>query len=234
MYNELLWILLMFIIFLFTIIAYRLFGKIGLYTWMAIALVIANMQVLKTVEMFGWVTALGNVIYGTTFLATDILSENYGKKDAKKAVYTGFFILIALTTIMQLTLYFIPHESDFASPALETIFGFMPRIVIASLTAYIVSQLHDVWAFAFWKNKFEGKHLWLRNNFSTMTSQLVDNVVFTLIAFVGFFGLFGWEQVFEWSIILQIFIVSYVMKFVVAVCDTPFMYWAKKLKGEVQ
>ena len=225
----------MFVIFLFTTIAYRLFGKIGLYTWMAIALVIANLQVLKTVEMFSFVTALGNVIYGTTFLSTDILSENYGKKEAKKAVYIGFFILIALTTIMQLTLYFIPHESDFASPSLETIFGFMPRIVIASLTAYLVSQLHDVWAFNFWRNKFKGRHLWLRNNFSTMTSQLVDNVIFTLIAFVGFFGLFGWEQVFEWSILFQIFFVSYIMKWVVAAIDTPFVYLAKwfKNRGDV-
>ncbi|MBW2980621.1 queuosine precursor transporter [Candidatus Woesearchaeota archaeon] len=236
MYNELLWIILMFVIFLFTTIAYRLFGKIGLYAWMAIALVIANLQVLKTVEMFGWVTALGNVIYGTTFLSTDILSENYGKKEAKKAVFIGFFILIAMTTIMQLTLFFIPHESDFASPSLETIFGFMPRIVIASLCAYLVSQLHDVWAFNFWKKKFEGKHLWFRNNLSTMSSQLVDNVIFTLIAFVGFFGLFGWEQVFEWSLIFQIFILSYVMKWVVAAIDTPFVYLAKwfKNRGDVE
>jgi uncharacterized integral membrane protein (TIGR00697 family) len=202
---------------------------------MAIALVIANMQVLKTVEMFGFVTALGNVIYGTTFLTTDILSEVYDKKSAKKAVYIGFFVLIAITVIMQLTLSFIPHESDFASPSLELIFGFMPRIVIASLTAYIISQLHDVWAFNFWKRLFKGKHLWLRNNFSTMTSQLVDNVIFTWIAFVGFFGIFGWTQVFEWPILIEIFFVSYIMKWVVAAFDTPFVYLAKwfKNRGDV-
>jgi uncharacterized integral membrane protein (TIGR00697 family) len=219
----------MFVIFLFTIIAYRLFGKTGLYAWMAIALVIANMQVLKTVQMFGFVTALGNVIYGTTFLATDILNEVYDKESAKKAVYIGFFVLIAIATIMQLTLFFIPHESDFASPALQTIFSFMPRIVIASFTAYLISQLHDVWAFNFWRDKFKGKYLWLRNNFSTMSSQLIDNVVFTLIAFVGF-GLFGWEQIFEWPIIIQIFVVSYIMKLVVAAFDTPFVYLAKWFK----
>jgi uncharacterized integral membrane protein (TIGR00697 family) len=225
----------MFVIFLFTIIAYRLFGRVGLYVWMVVALIIANLQVLKTIQVFGYVTALGNVIYGTTFLATDILSENYGKQAAKKAVYLGFFILIALTVIMQLTLFFIPHESDFASPALETIFGFLPRIAIASLTAYLISQLHDVWAFNFWKKKFKGRHLWFRNNLSTMTSQLVDNVIFTWIAFVGFFGLFGWEQVFEWPIIISIFVTSYIMKWVVAVIDTPFIYLAKwfKKKGHV-
>ncbi len=236
MYNEALWVIVMFVIFLFTILSFRLFGKVGLYSWMAIALVIANMQVLKTVQIFGFVTALGNVVYGTTFLATDIISEVYGRKEANKAVYIGFFVLIAMTTIMQLTLFFIPHESDFASPALETIFGFMPRIAIASLTAYILSQLHDVWAFHFWKKVFNGRHLWARNNFSTMTSQLIDNVIFTWIAFVGFFGVFGWEQVFEWNIIIQIFLVSYVMKWIVAVVDTPFVYLARwfKQRGDVE
>jgi uncharacterized integral membrane protein (TIGR00697 family) len=63
-----------------------------------------------------------------------------------------------------------------------------------------------------------------------MTSQLLDNIIFTYIAFVGLFGLFGWKQVFEFSIIIQIFFVSYVMKFIVAACDTPFVYWSKALK----
>ena len=230
MYNELLWVVLMFVIFLFITLAYRLFGKTGLYAWIAMSMIIANMQVLKTIELFGFVTALGNVIYGTTFLATDILSESYGKKAAKKGVFIGFFVLIATTAVMQLTIYFIPHASDFASPALATIFGFLPRIAIASLTAYIISQSHDVWAFHFWKRVFKGKHLWIRNNLSTMTSQLIDNTIFTWIAFVGFFGLFGWNQVFGWDIIIEIFLVSYVLKWIVAVVDTPFVYLAKWFK----
>ena len=127
----------------------------------------------------------------------------------------------------------IPDESDFASGALSTIFGFLPRIAIASLTAYIISQTHDVWAFNMWKRIFKGKHLWLRNNLSTIVSQFIDNVIFIGIAFVGLFGLFVWGQIFEWCIIWQIFIVSYVMKLVVAVCDTPFVYLAKKIKKKV-
>ncbi len=233
MINELLWILLLIVTFLGILLAYKLFGKIGLFVWMGFAIILANIQVMKTIQIFGFVTAMGNIIYGTTFLATDILNENYGKKDARKAVWIGFFVLIFATVIMQISLKFIPDESDFLSPALEQIFGFLPRITFASLTAYLISQLHDVWSFNFWKNKTKGKYLWLRNNLSTLVSQLIDNVIFTGIAFVGLFGLFGWEQIFEWNIIFQIFIVSYVMKFIVAVVDTPFLYWAKKLKGEV-
>jgi len=230
MINELLWVALMLITFIGIILAYRLFGKTGLYAWMAMAIIIANIQVMKTIQIFGLVTALGNIIYGTTFLVTDILCENYSKKEAQKAVWIGFFILVSTTVIMQLALKFIPHETDILSPALEQIFSLLPRIAIASLIAYIISQSHDVWAFIFWKKLFKGKHLWLRNNFSTMTSQLIDNVIFTWIAFVGLFGLFGWEQVFDWPIIFQIFIVSYVMKWIVAVFDTPFVYWSKVIK----
>ena len=230
MINELLWIILMLVTFIGIILAYRFFGKLGLYVWMAMAVIIANIQVMKTIAIFGFVTAMGNIIYSTTFLATDILSENYSKKEAKKAVWIGFFILITVTIVMQICIAFIPHESDSLSPALEQVFSLLPRITIASLTAYIISQHHDVWAFDFWKKLFKGKHLWLRNNFSTMTSQLVDNVIFTWIAFVGFFGLFGWQQVFSWNIIIQIFLVSYVMKWIVAVIDTPFIYLSRIIK----
>jgi len=230
MINEILWIVLMLVTFIGIILAYRFFGKTGLYTWMAVAIIIANIQVMKTVKVFFWVTALGNIVYGTTFLVTDILNENYGLKEARKAVWIGFFMLITVTIVMQICLGFVPDESDSLSPALEQIFSLLPRITIASLTAYIISQLHDVWAFEFWKKLFKGKYLWLRNNFSTVTSQLIDNIIFTWIAFVGFFGLFGWGQVFSWSIIMQIFIVSYVMKFIVSLADTPFIYLSKVIK----
>jgi uncharacterized integral membrane protein (TIGR00697 family) len=230
MINELLWVVLLLVTFSGTILAYRFFGKMGLYCWMAMAIILANIQVMKTVQIFWLVTALGNIIYGTTFLVTDILSENYGLKEARKAVWIGFFVLITVTIIMQICLSFVPDVSDTLSPALAQIFGLLPRIAVASLTAYIISQLHDVWAFAFWKKLFKGKYLWLRNNFSTITSQLIDNVIFTWIAFVGLFGLFGWGQVFDWSIIFQIFIVSYAMKIVVAAVDTPFVYLSKWIK----
>jgi queuosine precursor transporter len=230
MINELLWVALMLISFAGVTLSYKFFGKTGLYIWMALAIILANIQVMKTVSFFGLVTALGNVIYGTTFLATDILNENHSKKEAQQAVWMGFFILISVTIIMQICLKFTPHESDMLSPALQQIFGLLPRITIASLTAYLISQLHDVWAFNYWKKKFKGKRLWLRNNLSTMVSQLIDNIIFTYIAFVGFFGIFGWSQVFGWNIIFQIFIVSYIMKFIVAALDTPFIYLSKKIK----
>ena len=222
MINEILWIGLLLISFLMVIFSYRFFGKTGLYIWTAVGVILANIQVMKTIQIFGLVTALGNVIYSSLFLVTDILNENHSKKDAQKAVWIGFFVLISTTIIMQITLYFIPDKSDFLSEHLNAIFSFLPRIALASLTAYIISQTHDVWFFAKMKEKHDKKYLWLRNNLSTITSQLIDNVIFTSIAFVGLFS---------FEVIIQIFITSFILKIIVASFDTPFVYLARKMKS---
>jgi uncharacterized integral membrane protein (TIGR00697 family) len=219
--NEVLWIGTLIISLFLVIIAYKLFGKTGLYIWTAGAVIIANIQVMKMVQVFGLVTALGNVVYASIFLATDILNENHSKKDAQKAVWIGFFVLITTTIIMQITLQFIPDASDELNQHISAIFSFMPRIAFASLVAYLISQSHDVWFFAKLKKKHKRERLWLRNNLSTITSQLLDNIIFTLIVFIG-------EQ--SWYIIGQIFLTSIILKVIVAVCDTPFLYLARKIK----
>lgn len=211
--------------FFLIILAYKLFGKWGLIMWIPISVIVANIQVIQTVELFGLVATLGNIVYASSFLVTDILSENYGKKEAQKAVWIGFFSLISMTLLMNLALAFQPLAGDkFASAAHDatsTIFGLMPRIAIASLAAYLLSQRHDIWAFHFWKKRFEkDNQLWLRNNLSTMISQLIDSSVFVLIAFYG---------VFETPVLIEIFITTYVLKFVVAAADTPFVYWGKRI-----
>ena len=222
--NELLWGAMLLINFSAILFSYRVWGKTGLYIWVPLAVMIANIQVTKTIHLFGLTATLGNIVYATSFLVTDILSENYGKKDAKKAVGIGFFALIVMTVLMNLALYFMPDESDFAQSSLQTIFSIMPRIALGSLTAYGLSQLHDIWAYDMWKRRFaEDKYLWMRNNFSTMVSQLIDTVVFTLIAFSG---------VFPWPVLAQIMITTYLLKWVVALLDTPFLYLAKRWKSK--
>jgi len=222
MLNELLWISLLLINFVIVICAYKLFGKTGLYVWTAVAVILANIQVMKTIQIFGLVTALGNVVYSSIFLVTDILNENHSKKDAQKAVWIGFFVLISVTIIMQITIQFIPHESDKLSPAISEIFSFFPRIAFASLVAYIISQSHDVWFFAKLKKRDKTKRLWLRNNLSTTISQTMDNLIFTAIVFVG-------EQPFD--IVVQIFVTSLILKIIVAALDTPFVYLGRKIKN---
>lgn len=220
MTNVWLWILELAVCYIGILLAYRLFGKSGLYVWIAMTTIIANIQVLKTIELFGMVTTLGNVIYGTSFLATDILSENHSRKEARNGVFIGIFAIVFTTIIMQMSLKFIPDASDFAQSSMEVLFSILPRVTLASITAYFVSQLHDVWAYHFWKKR-RPKHLWLRNNASTMVSQLIDSVIFHAIAFIG---------IFPFPIVIQIFLVSYAMKWLVALIDTPFIYLARKMK----
>jgi uncharacterized integral membrane protein (TIGR00697 family) len=193
--------------------------------WIPISVIVANIQVIQTVKLFGLAATLGNIVYATSFLVTDILSENYGKQEAKKAVWIGFFSLISMALLMNLALYFKPLEGDefavITHEATTTIFKLMPRIALASLAAYLLSQRHDVWAFHFWKKRFHKENqLWLRNNLSTMVSQLIDSLVFVIIAFYG---------VYETGILLEIFITTYFLKWIVAAADTPFVYWGRKI-----
>lgn len=226
MANEIYWLIMLLASFLLVILAYKFFGKSGLFIWIPIATIVANIQVVQTVELFGLTATLGNIVYASSFLVTDILSEMYGRKEAHRAVWIGFFSVISMTLLMNLALFFEPIAHDefslqtFAS--LESIFNLMPRIVIASLIAYLISQRHDVWAYHFWRKRFEGRSkIWIRNNLSTMVSQLIDSVVFTFLAFYG---------TFEWPILLEILLTTYLLKWLVAVADTPFIYWAANIK----
>jgi len=217
--NETLWILFALVDLCMVLVVYRFFGRVGLFGLMVFNLLLCNIQVLKTVELFGLTTTLGNVLYASVFLATDLLSEFYGKKEAQKGVLLGFVTLVMMVTYMQIALYFQPAADDFAQPHLSALFGFMPRIALASMVAYLVSQMHDVWAFHAIKQRTGGKMLWLRNNASTMLSQFLDSAIFCTIAFWGMFPV----NVF-WEILLS----TYIIKVAVAVLDTPFIYIAKR------
>lgn len=226
MANELLWLLFLIFDLLIVIVAFYLWGKYGLYAMIAASVIVCNIQVVLLVEMFGKVATLGNIVYASIFLSTDILSECYGKKEARRGVWIGFFCLFMATIAMQFAIHFKPFipldsEKDLMPHMIE-IFRLMPRITLASLIAYLVSQHHDIWAFHFWRMKTEGRMLWLRNNLSTLVSQLIDSLIFTLIAFWGAVGS---------SDLLQIIATTYLFKLVVAGVDTPFIYLAGRIKN---
>jgi uncharacterized integral membrane protein (TIGR00697 family) len=205
------------------LLSYKLFGKIGIYVWIVLATILANIQVTVTVGMFGMVATMGNIIYGSSFLATDILSEKHGIREARKGVYIGFFANIITMLIMQLIIRYTPHSSDFMMEHVSRIFMLFPRVVAGSLAAFLFSQLHDTWAFEFWKKRFP-QYLWLRNNASTLVSQALDTAIFVSVAFIG---------VFEAEIVWGIAFSKYILKFVVALCDTPFMYLAARINNFV-
>ena len=222
MSNELLWFLFAIVNFSLMVLVYKLFGKTGLFVWVAIGTVIANIQVTKSIRLFGLDATLGNIMYGTLFLATDCLGEKYSKKDGDRAVIFGFVALIASLVLMQLALLFKPSDSDISQGSLETIFGFLPRIAVGSLVAYLVSQFLDVFLFSKIKKMWPSdKLLFVRNNGSTLLSQLIDTAIFVPIAFLG---------VYDMDVFWGIFISTYLIKVLVALIDTPFLYLMKKIK----
>ena len=206
------------------IFAYKFFGKVGIFAWIGIATIIANVEVLKCVDIFGMALTLGNVTYGSIFLATDILNEKYGVEEAQKSVYLGFFALLIFTAITQVDLHYISNSADFAGEAMKTLFTITPRVCFASMSAYFISNMMDVYLYKFIKNLLPSdKFLWVRNNGATWASQLFDTAIFT---YIGFAGVFSKEIVFE------LFITTYIIKIIIALLDTPFLYIAKRIKND--
>lgn len=220
LHNELLWLLMAAINFGTILLLYRLYGKKGLFAWIPVSVILANIQVIKLIELGGAVTTLGNIVYSTGFLVTDILSENHSRRESSQAVGIGFITLLFMTALSQLTLIFPPFAGDTAQPLLEGIFGFLPRIALGSLVAYGISQAHDVWAYHFWKNRDpRAASIWKRNNFSTLVSQLIDTAIFCSIAFAGTV-----PRAEFWSIMAT----TYILKVIVAALDTPLVYIARQ------
>ena len=219
-------LLLVLMSFITLLLAYRFFGKAGIFAWIALATVLSNIQVVKNIEILGVTATLGNVLYGSVFLATDLLSEYYSDRDARDSVYLGLGSSVIMIIAMQLAIVFIPAESDIATPAFQAIFNPAVRIVAGSLVAYFVSQLLDIYLFRKIKEKFPGdKFLWLRNNGATCASQLIDTAIFISISFIG---------VYPTEVLIQIYLTSYIFKVIVALLDTPFIYLSKKIKPRVE
>jgi len=163
------------------------------------------------------------IVFSATFLLTDMLSEFFGKQYARRAVLAGFIASILWVVTTQVAIHWTPADFWENQEAFETVFGSSWRIVLGSFFAYLVAQYHYVWAFHFWKGVFKGKYLWLRNNLSTGVSQVLDSAVFLIIAFYGVLPI--WPM----------FISFVVLKFIITLIDTPFLYAVRWYynKGEV-
>lgn len=227
MINELLLIGSVIFIFSAALASYRFFGKIGLYCLSAIATVLANIEVLILIDAFGAEQTLGNVLFAVTFLITDILSECEGKKAANKAVLIGMFTSVFFLLLSQSWLLYIPGGSDWASPAIHTVFSSTPRMLIASFAVYAVSQMFDVWLYHKWWAFTEKKcgdrrrFLWLRNNGSTLVSQLINTLLFTFFAFFG---------TYDFGTLISVFFSSYIIYVFTSLLDTPAVYLARRIK----
>ena len=194
-----------------------------------IATILANIEVLMLVDGFGMEQTLGNVMFASTYLVTDILSENEGKKYANKSVWLGVFTSIVMLLFTQYWLLYSPAANDWAREHISAIFSTTPRLLAASFLGYIISQRFDVWLYHKWWNLTAQKtgdskrFLWLRNNGSTLVSQIVNTIIFNTVAFWG---------TYNFKTFISIMISSYVIYIFTSLLDTPIVYIARWMKNK--
>lgn len=171
-------------------------------------------------EVFGmpiFELSVGILPYPITFLITDIISEIFGKKSANQVVVAGIFASFFSIGILLLA-GVVPaiENSPIDDATFHRVFALSPLAVLASMIAYLSAQFVDIRIYHYWKNLTQGKHLWLRNNFSTFSSQIIDSttVILLLCSF----------QVLPWDLFWGLVVSSVIFKILVAAVDTPFLY----------
>ena len=228
--QDLLWLTVLFLDLGLTVVMYRLFGKEGLLGCIVLSILLANLQGPKIIIILGFQTTLGVIFYSSIFFATDLMSERYGRAEAGKAVLIGFGVSCIIVLMLSISLLFAPSDrpdiaefSHTIHDSFENILNFTPRFVFGSLFAYLLSQSFDVWLFHRIKRATNGKHLWLRNNLSTLCSQAFDTLVYSFVV---------WWGVVDLLTALQLGFAKYGFKVFIAAFDTPFIYWARSWTHE--
>lgn len=178
-------------------------------------LILSNIISVKLFSIGEFILPAAAIVYVLTYLITDVIGEVYGKEAAMKTVRAGFITQVIALFFVFAAIH-LPEAAVFGMQAeFEAILGGSFRVMFASLLAYIVSQHIDVSVFHQLKRKHGNKKLWLRNNLSTASSQLIDTGIFIVVAFVG---------TVPTNVLISMVVTQYVFKFIVAIVDTPFTY----------
>ncbi len=179
-------------------------------------------EIVRDGSLYSMIVPAGVIAYPITFLATDLISELFGRKKAQLVVWVGFWMNMFLLLIMSIN-HWLPNAFGVSGglDLFEGVYQFMVGNTLASMFAYLTAQTIDVRMFHFWKTLTKGKHLWLRNNASTMVSQLVDTVAILSILYMA--GNLG-ENVDSVSVLIILIINAYLFKFMAAALDTPLFY----------
>lgn len=226
MTNEILLVASLLFAFGGLLVMFSFFGKGGIFAWIAVSTILANVEVPVLVNAFGMEQTLGNTLFATTFLATDFLSEFYGKKEASRGVFLGVAASAAFVFFSAIWRFYTPSPNDFAFEYLKNLFANTPRIVAASFVGFAASEFLDInlyekwWAFSEKLCGNKRAFLWLRNNGSTLLSQAINITIFNVLAFAG---------VFDTSTLISVTISCYVIYIATSLLDTPFIYLARLL-----
>lgn len=214
------------------LVMFRLFGLTGLIAFNVLALIGANIQVLKVVQfhVLPEPVALGTILFSSSFLTIDLITEYYGAAVARRTIWLGFCALLLHNTFMLLTLGYAPlatADAQHVETALSTLVAPQPGLLAAGLIAYLVSQNLDVTIYSRLKKSTGGRFLWLRNIAATAPAVLIDNTVFSVLAW----QVFAAKPVPLDTLVSTYILGTFFVRMLITVLDTPFMYlsrWAAK------
>lgn len=226
MTNEILLIFSLIFTYSSVLLWFYLFGEKGLLAFTTFVTILANIEVAILIDGFGMEQTLGNILFSASFLATDMISEFYGKKASKRTVYINIMVSLSFIIISKSWLLYDFKIDDGLYQSFSSVFASTPRIILASLVAYAISQLLDVsiyhkwWEYSSKKTGDKRKFLWLRNNGSTLVSQLVNSLLFTYLAFYG---------AYDNKTVFSIFTSTYIIYIITSILDTPIIYLARMI-----
>lgn len=225
MSNEILLVISLVVAYGSLFIFFSTLKRTGCYVWIAICTIFANIEVVILVNAFCMEQTLGNTLFASSFLATDFLSEFYGKKSAQKGAIVGIATSLVFILFSFLWTKYTPSANDISMIHIVPLFSNTPRILCASLFSYAVASFVDVqlyhawWQFTENRTKNKNKFLWLRNNASTLSSQFINIVLFNVGAFWG---------VYDLHTLISITATCYVIYIFTSILDTPFIYLARR------
>ena len=214
----------------FILIAFRYFGKLGLVCYSIVAVIIANMQVLK-LGMFSYIDepiALGTIVFTTLFTTSDLITEHYGAALAKKTIYLTFLmqIFVMLSMLAVIAHPEVDEQTSQVHAGLQALFTPSLRLLVASIISFMVSQHIDIGIFAYLK-KLHGKNLlWLRGNVSTLISGLIDTCIFSILAWI----VFAPSPLSFTTVVVGFIGFSQLTRALVSILSTPLLYLSYRLK----
>ena len=215
--NEILFFVSIILTLSAVVIMCRIFGKAGLFAWVAFAPIMANILTAKQITIFGLDVTMGTILFASIFLASDTLNERYGRKEASKAAWIAFASVCGYIIVANISLLYIPNEFDFANESMKQLFGTSLRISVVSALMFLFANLADVAIYS--RMKMNKKALWMRNNVSTIISNGTENFAFIILAFWGSM---------PFADLMMIAAGTTVIEIIVSVCGTPFLYLATK------
>jgi len=215
--NELIFLLHIMIIAISSLVALWL-GKEALIAYVCVLGILSNLFVTKQILLFGLnVTATDAFVVGAV-LGLQLLQEYYGKKIARKAIGASFFLLIFYAVVSWIHMRYLPSFSDVCHGHFMAILKHMPRIAVASITSYLLSQLLDYNIYGFLKKIFKGRHLVVRSYISLAIVQLFDTVLFS---FLGLYGII--------TNVGNVIVLSFAIKMIVILIATPLVAFSPKI-----